>query len=473
MLLRVAPAPIAALWLCACATTTVLPAPPDLVGEARPIPDPPNTSARCEGQPFTLITLGATYTPDGVPVPGAPIAVGDPEGERAIVRTDDKGKYQVTLEHADWVSPADTRGTPPTICVAIPNNIKIVPPNGAPMRMFMRENNFLVPPHCPFTLAVDAQMTWPATLYAHNGEEVFALDVLSGPPAEPIQLPCDTPGVMLLSGDQVAGAEDCAVGAGFACTDAAHAATLQTRPATRWSTTVVDAAGAPLAGVAVRTAWGVHKTNTEGLVTLTVPTADAPVDLARAGFVTRHLPTLPQGSVTLQPSRRVEVRCAGAVDDRCQLVPWSRPADAPDAEATPCALLGNLGAVCDVPSQGDAVLLGGGTATLLPADRQVGWVDLRALRGGIQGQLTQAEGSPPSTCAWRATRSLGWMDELSAALSPDSARTRVLSGRCRDGAFKATALSPGSWTLEVYVPGERRVTREVAVADSVVDLGAL
>lgn len=473
MLLRVAPAPITALWLCACATPTILPPPGDLVGEVRPIPTLEDASPRCEGQPFTLITQGAAYTAEGAPVPGAPIAVGDPQGERSVVRTDAAGKYQVTLEHADWVSPADARGTPAAICVAIPNNIKIVPPKGAPMRMFMRENNFLVPAHCPFTLAVDAEMTWPATLYAHNGEEVFALDVLTGPPAAPIQLPCETPGVMLLSADQVAGAEDCAVGAGFACTDASHGTTLHARAATSWSTTVVDPAGAPLADVAVRTAWGVHQTNAEGLVTLTVPTADAPVDLARSGFVARHLPSLPQGQVTLQPARRVEVRCAGAVDNRCQLVPWSRPADAPDAEATPCALVGSLGAVCDVPAQGDAVVLGGGRATLLPADRQVGWIDLRELRGGIKGQLTRAEGSPPSTCAWRATRSIGWIDELSAAASPDSARTRVVSGRCREGDFEATALSAGSWTVEVYVPGERRVTREVTVTDSVVDLGAL
>jgi hypothetical protein len=451
----------------------VLPAPADLVGEARPIPDQATEASKCEGQPFTLITQGGTFTADGAPVPGAPIAVGDPEGEHAVVRTDDKGKYQVTLEHADWVSPADARGTPPSICVAIPNNIKIVPPNGAPMRMFMRENNFIVPAHCPFSLTVDPKMTWPATLYAHNGEEVFVLDALAAPPTAPLQLPCDTPGVMLLSADQVAGDEGCAVGAGFACTDAPHTATLRARPATSWSATVVDPSGAPLAGVRVSTRWGTHETNAEGLVTLTVPTADAPVDLARGGFVARHLPALPDGPVTLQPARRVEVRCAGAVDDRCQLVPWSRPADAPDAEATPCALVGSLGAVCDVPAQGDAVLLGGGRATLLPASREVGWIDLRALRGGIKGQLTAPDGAPPTACVWRATRSIGWLDDLRAASSPDSARTRVLSGRCRDGRFEATALSPGGWTVEVYVPGERRLTREVTVADSVVDLGAL
>jgi hypothetical protein len=103
----------------------------------------------------------------------------------------------------------------------------------------------------------------------------------------------------------------------------------------------------------------------------------------------------------------------------------------------------------------------------------VGWIDLRELRGGVKGQLAPQEGSAPSTCAWRATRRLGWMDDLRAATSPDSARTRVVSGRCHDGRFEAKALSAGPWTIEIYVPGERRVSHEATITDVMLDLGTL
>ncbi|MFT5585005.1 MAG: hypothetical protein ACI9VR_002593 [Cognaticolwellia sp.] len=165
----------------------------------------------------------------------------------------------------------------------------------------------------------------------------------------------------------------------------------------------------------------------------------------------------------LQPFRRVEVKCVGLPDDSCKTV---TPVFCTLPRLPAGELCSGNPTTCACPS-GEVAVRAGGKSVLVPADEKLALLDFRDANGGVTGRVLMS--GQPSRCRWTVLRVPEW-DALGTDLSGGGVVAR--QGRCdKDGVFSADKLEPGTYIVELATGELRNPQPDVAVADSIVDLG--
>ncbi len=162
----------------------------------------------------------------------------------------------------------------------------------------------------------------------------------------------------------------------------------------------------------------------------------------------------------LEPSRELEVYCAGLPDDSCSEVlpimctrPWLPFGESCD-RGDPT--------VCTCPA-GISAIRGGGQSVEVQPGQTVAWLDFRA-GGGLVGRVIK-DGAPQGC----STFTIRLPEDLS-----DIPRGGVAgrTGACdEDGAFEVLGLDPGLYQVEVISGGQNRRPEPIQVDDTIVDLG--
>ena len=165
----------------------------------------------------------------------------------------------------------------------------------------------------------------------------------------------------------------------------------------------------------------------------------------------------------LEPSRDLQVFCAGLPDDSCGDVmplmctlPWI-------PFGTLCHTVDNQ-ALCTCP-EGKSAVRGGGQSVEVAPGQQVAWLDFR-VNGGLEG-LVALQGSPLG-CEIMAYR-------LPEDLS-DVSRGGIAARRHKcneEGGFEILGLEPGIYQVDVQVGNHQRRPDPVEVEDTVVDMGVI
>lgn len=152
----------------------------------------------------------------------------------------------------------------------------------------------------------------------------------------------------------------------------------------------------------------------------------------------------------LEPSRKVDVRCAGLEDDSCAWVPLVQCTEPHLPLGTLCDEQGGE-VVCRCPS-GEAAIRGGGHAVLVAPDEEIAWLDFRD-EGALSGRVL-LDGEPVR-CRLNATHGLG-VGVSGLAMRVDTC--------FEDGSFELANLEPGTWTLEVEAQGVKTTLGGLDVA---------
>jgi hypothetical protein len=381
----------------------------------------------CEGLPTEMRVLGTIFSPLGHPVGGVEV---HGEGAAAPVLTDAVGRYQLMLPGPGAVSLGGRWSWPERSCVGVPPKFTVLGPEGAQIRMNMRDIHLVTAPQCVHDVTWgDDAARWLIAETPRGWERLGHLQ----PGA--VALPCDLDRLV------VVGTSDAGVWEAPA-TSGTWAVPLQ--PAPTRAIRLQDASGNPLEGVA-DTPWGAIPTDAKGALDLAWPDAAAPLFARAPG----HVPAEPSGSgeVRLQPSRPIEVRCAGHAGDRCEEAPWIEVG----GTTFPCRHDGKGRAVCDRPVDAASVVHGGGLAIGVASTEDVAWIDHRGISGSVD--LT----GTPARCEVWAIRDPG-----AASRGP---KTTVIRAPCSAAtSTRIGPLSPGTWTLSVLDAAGRSEQR--------VDVGA-
>lgn len=463
------------LALLACDEPVVIDLPDDLAARVVPPIEPPPAPVPCDGQDFAVVTRGAVYLPDGVPVPNAVIGglrPDDPFTPDPIARTDGNGSYKVEIAQPTAVRPVAVPAEPETFCVGIPKEFTVhPPPDGGRIRMNIGNVNFIVPSACTSTLTLelptDAQGPVEVLAASAAGEvlRVDRIDDLSAPHA--VALPCDTRAVGLLGAHLSSAPRTdpaaCDAPAWMTCTPPGGAdLTLPLVGVRTVTLTARNPDGSAPAGLHLTGDLGPRLFPDDGALTIGVPPAAIQVAVPDSTYLPSRVTVGDDDAdarIDLVPARALPVRCAGARDDRCPTLPTVEVDGDPVLTAHSCAWGADGHVWCRAPSDRPALLRLPGRAVRIPPDAAAGWIDLRDLGGALLGTVSPG-------CHAVATRT-------ASMLPGPRVPVQATFGVCDDaGALHLGPLSAGQWTVSLRAGGQAwSVTADV---DNLpVDLGQL
>lgn len=384
----------------------------------------------CEGLPTEMRVLGTIFSPLGHPVGGVQVYG---EGADAPVTSDAVGRYQLLLPGPGAIHLGGRWSWPERSCVGVPPKFTVLGPAGAQLRMNMRDIHLVTAAQCAH------EVTWgddaPRWVLAQTPRGWERLGNLA---PGTLAIPCDAQSLTVLGPTDIGTWGD---------TGAAGAWTVKMQPGPTRAVRVQDASGNPLLGV-VDTPWGPIPTDAEGALDLAWPDVEAPMFARAVG----HVPAVPSasGEVRLQPSRPLEVRCAGHAADRCEEVPRVQVGGA----EFPCRHDTKGRAVCDRPADTAAVVLAGGLAVGVASTEDVAWIDHRGIGGALD--LT----GTPSRCEVWAIRAPG--------RTTSAPTTTFVRAPCSAaGTTRVGPLSPGTWQIDV-LDDAGHSTQTVEIQDAVV-----
>ena len=226
----------------------------------------------CEGLPTEMRVLGTIFSPLGHPVGGVEV---HGEGAAAPVLTDAVGRYQLMLPGPGAVSLGGRWSWPERSCVGVPPKFTVLGPEGAQIRMNMRDIHLVTAPQCVHDVNWgDDAARWLIAETPRGWERLGHLQ----PGA--VALPCDLDRLVVV-GTSDAGVWDAPA------TSGTWAVPLQ--PAPTRAIRLQDASGNPLEGVA-DTPWGAIPTDAKGALDLAWPDAAAPLFARAPGHVPPAMP---------------------------------------------------------------------------------------------------------------------------------------------------------------------------------------
>lgn len=351
---------VPALWA-ACGVTegpALGTSPADL--DRTPSPDLDAPAEPCEGLPTEMRVLGTIFTPLGHPVGAGVDVYGD--GATAAATTDAVGRYQIMLPGPGAITLGGRWSWPERSCVGVPPKFTVLGPEGAQIRMNMRDIHLVTSAQCPREVQWgDEDARWVIAETPRGPERLGRLAPGT------LAIPCDTQSLTVL------GPADAAT---FTDVQREGPWAIPLRPATTRAVRLMDASGNPMEGVA-DTPWGPIPTAPDGTLDLAWPDEASPLYVRAAG----HVPGQPSasGELRLQPSRPLEVRCAGHAADRCEELPIIEVG----GSRFPCRHDSKGRATCDRPADTAAVVFGGGLAVGVASTEDVAWIDHRAIAGAI------------------------------------------------------------------------------------------